>query len=372
MYTEAQYEADCQLIDKMIVIHAGLTQDPDIIKQAGIADQLGGVAQTIYQAVSDRVERDGVIATLATYLSPMMLSRIWPPLYVLVPAASLFGFDIGAVFKKVIDLVTEVISSTGNFTNNDAASIADEATSEMTKGASLEPLRMLEKRGQIVDAMQGKLIKHELNKKAIPTRTRGYSGQQSSNGILGKIFRYFGNSRISKILFGGVVRWFIMAVLTGVALFEGPKILGKVLGIGSTDGGSSSSESSLGESSYSTPSSSSSQTIQYNLPPVVSHNLKPSGQGEQYHTNTDRTLWIVNMSGNVPNTLWLWAKAIYPELSEHRQKVFASRSFNRMVSIILGANQRVDTEYLQMPPNSGLHTWKDVVDRFVGEVAASI
>lgn len=357
MYTEEQYEADCQLIDKMVVIHAGFTQDPEIIKQASIADTLGGVAQRIYKAVQDRIARDGVVATLATYLSPMVLGRIWSPLYILVPVASWFGFDIGSVFKTVIDLVKGIISSTGNFTESDAASIADQVTSNLTAAASLEPLRQLEKKGQIADAMQGKLIKSgSIKKEAI-----NFLG-------LGNIFRSFGRSRVSKILFGGFLRWFIMAVLMGLALFDGPKVLGF--------GGSTSSGETTGffgtAPQTGSGESSTYQVSQYNIPSTVSHSLKPSGHGEQYHANTDRTLWVVNMSGDIANTLWLWAKSIYPELASHKQEVFASRSFNRMVSVISGVNQRIGTEYFQMPPNSGLHTWKDVVDTFAGEVAASI
>lgn len=361
MYTD--YEADSRIIDKLMVIHAGLTQDSEIVKQAGIADQLGGVFNTIQSTIKKRVARDGILATLATYLSPFALGRIWSPLYVLIPVASWFGFDIGAVFKWVIDAVSSIISSTGNFTQDDAKSIADQATSNITSAASLEPLRMLEKRGLLADAMEGKLIK---------------DAQYRRRGVgLGNIFRSFGRGRISKVLFGGILRWFIMAVLFGVAAFEGPKMLG-LTGGGEKEETTEQSETGkpslpgvpdfvaglVGAPGKQFPESQRSSVA--NIPPKSMHNFKAQGdRGTQYHVNNGSTMWVVPRSSSVSNTLAKWATYIYPELSGREQELKNSPSFNQMVSAINSISNSRD--YFRIP--TGLTSWKDVVDRFVGDLA---
>lgn len=371
MYND--YESDCQLIDKLMIIHAGLSQEEEIVKQAGLADQLGGAAQTITQAVKDRVNTYGVVPTIATYLTIPFLSSIWRPLGILAPlAAYIFNIDISALFKSVVDSVQSIISSTGEFTQEDAARVADQSTSSIIKGASLAPLRELEKRGQLVDAIQGKLIKEAQRRK--PSVFSKY-------GILGKIFGSVGGG-LRKVLFGGFLRWAIMAFLMGIALFEGPKLfMGEK---GETAQAPNNPADSIGLPGVPTfltnlfvgKTPAQPQAPQYNLPPVVKHNLKPtSGVGEQYHPNSDKTMWLIPLVGSVSNTLWKWAEAIYPELKGHQDLAANSASFNKLVSIIYSVNAEImgsNPSHVQMPINSGIHSWKDVVDRFVGEIAAKI
>lgn len=370
MYTEQDFIKDSQLIDKLMIINVAISQDEKLIKQASIANTLGGIANNVQTSVSNRIERDGVIATLLTYLSPMMLGKVWWPLKVLIPVASWFGFDIGQLFKSAIDLVTSIISNTGNFTKQDAANVANQVTKSITKGASLEVIRRLEVKGQIVDSFQGKLNKQALNFRGV-------------NRGLGALFTSL-PKRISKVLFGGFMRWFIMAVLMGLAAFEGPKILGVTPTSDKSKNETLTSDKPKvklpGVPNFLTnvlaPTIENEQynsKTRYNLPPKINHNLKPSGKGEQYHNNTDKTLWVFAKSDNVANTLWKWTKAIYPELAPYKKEIANSRSFNRMVSIIYNVNKKFqNSSYLQMPPNSGLHSWKDVVDRFVGDVANKI
>ncbi len=372
MYND--YESDCQLIDKLMIIHAGLSQEEEIVKQAGLADQLGGAAQTITQAVKDRVNTYGVIPAIATYLTIPFLSSIWWPLGILTPLAIyVFNIDISALFKSVLDSVQSIISSTGEFTQEDAARVADQSTSSIIKGASLAPLRELEKRGQLVDAIQGKLIKEAQRRK--PSVFSRY-------GILGKIFGSVGGG-LRKVLFGGLLRWAIMAFLMGIALFEGPKLF---MGEKEEEAASQKNPadsigipgvpSFLTNMFHGTPQPAQPQQKKYDLPPVVKHNLAPAqGVGEQYHPNSGQTMWLVPLVGSVSNTLWKWAEAIYPELKGHQDLAVNSASFNKLVSIIYSVNAEImssNPSHVQMPINSGLNSWKNVVDRFVGEIAPKI
>jgi len=355
------YQADCQIIDKLIIINAGLSKNPEIIKQAGIAEELGGAAQTLYQAVSDRIKTYGIIPTLGTYFSIPILAKIWWPLGILPVVANLFGFDISGFFKSVVDMVQSVITDTGDFTKDDAARIADQSTSSLIKAASLDPLREIEKNGEIVYYMRG------FSKEAA-TRSR--------SGLL-NIFRGLGRSS-QKVLFGGFLRWIVMSVLVGVAAFEGPKVL---FGVGAGAEQTKPEEKPEGEISFigvpqfitnmTVPKPTGIQAPKYDLPQPTSHNLKSSGRGNQYHINSSGTIWLMDNLGSVENTLVKWAVNIYPELAGREQDILNDASFNKMASIIYQVNPQGISQFFKMPPDSGMHTMKDVIDRFVGNIKAN-
>jgi hypothetical protein len=328
MYTD--FEKDSELLDRLIIISAGITQDKELIKQAGIVDSLGGMAKSVHTSVKEKISRDGILATLMAYLSPSFFGLIWGPFKYIIPVASFAGLDISGIFSKVIDSVKSVISNTGDFTKNDASRIADESTRSLSSQASLSILHELNNNGKIVSLAKS-----------------GFGKSKSS--IIGKVLGH------------GLLRWFIMAVLIGVASIEGPKLIKeKALGI--------KDEPFIPGEPVSTK-----QTKQYDLPDIIETNLKPSGKGTQYHVNSGNTFWIIDMNGSIPNTLWLWAKNIYPEISKYENEVKNSESFNRMVSIISDASKDIGgRNFFKMPVDSELHTWKDVVDRFIGETASKI
>jgi hypothetical protein len=103
------------------------------------------------------------------------------------------------------------------------------------------------------------------------------------------------------------------------------------------------------------------------FPQEVPHNLKSSGRGQDIHKNDEDTVWWAQIRGSVGDTLISWAEDIYPELADHDNEIRISNSFNRMVNI-LGNN--VYNNYIRMP--EGLNTRKQVVDKFVGDVASKI
>jgi hypothetical protein len=365
------YQADCQIINKLMVINAGLSQNPEVIKQAGISDELGGAAQRLQQAVSDRIEKDGVLAALLTYMSPVWLSKIWWPLGILPLIAGPLGIDVGGFLNSIIEQVKSIISSTGDFTQDDASRIADQSTSSLIKGASLDYLRELEKQGELVNSMQGKNITF--------TKEAQFGRRRSSNplrNIINQLSGRPGGVGTVKKLFGGLLRWFIMPILLGIAAFEGPKVL-----FGDSSEPAKQEAKPEGEISFpgipqfltnmSVPKPPAAQAPRYDLPQPVAHNLKSSGKGNQYHINSSGTIWLMDNLGSVENTLVKWAINIYPELAGHEQDILNNASFNKIASIIYQVNPQGISQFFKMPPDSGLHTMKDIVDRFVGTIKVS-
>ena len=331
MYTD--FEKDSQLLDRLLVISAGITQDQKIIKHAGIVDSLGGMAQSVHTSVTNKISRDGILATLMAYLSPAFFGLIWGPFKYIIPVASFAGLDISGIFSKVIDSVKSVISNTGDFTKDDASRIADESTKSLSSQASLELLHSFNESGQIVSLARS-----------------GFGKSKSS--IIGKVLGH------------GLLRWFIKAVLIGVAAFEGTKLI-KEKAFGIKD------EPFIPGEPVST--NQVSKIKKYDLPDIQQFDLNPSGKGTQYHLNSGNTFWMVDAFKSIPDTLLAWAKSIYPEINGYENEVRNSESFNRMVSIISDASKDIGgNSFFKMPVDSGLHTWKDVVDRFVGETASKI
>lgn len=373
-----KFERDSQLIDKLIVINAGLSGDRDLIKQAGIVDSLGGMAESIKQAVADRVKQEGTIGAAATYLVPFLLSG--PLRWITLIAYWFFDVSVGSLLKKAFDAAQGTIDEKGDFTEADASKVAEDVTAPVVKAASLEPLYELEKKGLLVAAMEGKLI-----------NTAQRSRYRRSPGIWGRIkniFRSLGRGK-SKILAGGFIRWFIKAALLGVAAIEGPRLLGIKDDPNAAEAPAQAPAQQQGEvlnmpgvpkwlmgllPGGRMPSQTRPARPSYNLPPKIPHKLKlnTGNRGTEYHVNRTPTMWFVRLSGNVARTLLAWAVTIYPELRGHEAQIRSSKSFNTMVSR-LGTKYSADTPgYLQILPDSGLHTWKDIVDHFAGEVAQKI
>lgn len=371
MYVESDFDKDSRLIDRFFVIGAGLSGDKNLIKQAGIVDTLGGIAASVKDAVGKRIKEEGTIGAAATYLVPVLLRG--PLRWISLLAYWFFDISIGSLLNKAFDMAKEILGTSGTFTDADAAKVADEVTSPIMVGASLEPLYELEKQGLLVAAMEGKLTKEAQRGRSVWGRLRN-------------IFGTIGRGK-SRILGGGLIRWLITAVLlglSGILAIEGPSLASKLIGgtgaemPAETKPGVASDENDgfwatmlPGSKPKSKPGAA---KPNYNLPQKTPHTLTPGGRGEQYHVNQNNTHWYVRLLNNsIKETVLSWAITIYPELKNYVPEILKSRSFNTMVSRLGMTYDPVHSaEYLQILPNSGLHSWKDIVDHFAGDVAKKI
>ena len=100
---------------------------------------------------------------------------------------------------------------------------------------------------------------------------------------------------------------------------------------------------------------------------IISNSFTASGDGNQYHINDGSTVWVVPLiNKSIEKTLIWWAVTIYPELKGNESELTQSSSFNNMVSILKAGIEPNHPDYLTIP--QGLHTRKEVVDRFAGAV----
>jgi hypothetical protein len=374
------YEQDSALIDKILIINAGISGDQKVIKQAGIVDMLGGLASTIQNLVAQRVEKEGVAGALVTYLGTSALWRINPLLGVVAWAANAFGFSLGSIFKSAYDAAIGTIQQNGKFDESDAKRIAEDAVGQISTEASLDAIRDLEKQDMLTSVMQG----HGLEKSAAPKM----KGMRGAFGLF-NIFKYFGKGKTSFTLIAGFVKWFIWAALMGLTLIEGPKLVANLFGAGYGGEKEVPSEEttvdSKGPEMTGIPTAFTSFFGSGREPattpkkpkgisfPKIPHNLITSGKGQKYFLNTLQNQWWIKVpNGDIRNAMLNWAMVIYPELSGYENEIRRSKSFDRTAySLARGYDQNKSKDWLKVPL-SNLHTWKDIVDTFAGEAAKRV
>lgn len=331
MYTQAQFNRDSEIITKMLYIETALLHQNGMMKQAGVVtDHLKSLVQSIVEDVRDRFKREGTVGALSTYIVNGLLPGKFKWLAILVDY--FFGVSAGTIVNMALTKAKEIMDKNGSLTMADVSRIVGGGNS---KTASLDYFYELEKKGEITST----LVKE--------ARGREDMLQQMIKSL---------SPAKGKSLVGGLVRWFITAILmglVGVAATEGPKAVVKEV---------------AGDPSQSGPASSASKSQGYSLPAKATHNLKPSGQGEQFHNNTGNTIWVVKLNGSLENTLMQWITMIYPELKGKESQIRNSPSFNTMVSRLKLAYNPAYPGYLQILPDSDLHTWRDIADRSIGDV----
>jgi len=337
------FESDCKLLDKFIIINAGLSGNNELIKNAGIISSLEGIGQSIVSDIKAGFQERGWKFIL-DYLTPAIFKRFFGFTGMIVgfvlEATGIHVDDyIIKAFDWAKDQVKSLISSKGEITKEDV----DSMTNGLSASSSLSVLYEIEKQGHIVNILKNNSME----------KTAGVFD------FIPKIISWLiGEGKYKTIpeLIKGLIKWFIKAVLLGVAGISGAKYL-----VNKT------TEPSTEQSA--TPK----EQIVNPIPAAQSHSLNASGQGMQHHENAYNTAWVVKLINNsIPDTLIAWALRIYPQLAGHENEIRQSSSFNNMVSI-LDNNYNTNTPaYLEIIPNSGLHTWKDIVDRFVGETARNI
>jgi len=178
-------------------------------------------------------------------------------------------------------------------------------------------------------------------------------------GILGRIFGNLFSARGGKskilMIIAGIIVWAIKSILLGAGVVGGSKLINNYVNKDKP------SENNNPEQPKPT------QQTHFNIPEAIPNSFKSSNDGNQYHTNDGSSIWIIPLlNKDVAKTLIWWATSIYPELKGHESEITNSTPFNNMVSILNTQIDPAHPEYATIPP--GLHTRKEVVDRFAGIV----
>lgn len=346
---EIQFIADFLLLEKIAIIESGIT------KNAGLVDSIKSSLGFIVDEVKGRVEREGIMGTLITYLSVNYARRWWPGMVAIMIADS-FGFSAGSFFKKILDSLKGPIENNEQISLSDINSIGkrvvEEEAGPMETTSSndfLYDLRKIEK--------EGKLIRY-----AAP------------GGVLARILGSL-SPRRGKWAIGGILLLFVKAVLWGAGLLTVSAAASKVVGIDRDKGDKSEEDKDKPGSGFFVSKEEGSAPIRSVqvpalswAPPKVSHSLPTSGQGQTYFENNGVTsIWQVPLHNSLPETMTMWAQAVYPDLKGAEQVIMADPAFNIMVSNL---SKYVEGNVLLVPPN--FHSIKGIVDHFVGQVARKL
>jgi hypothetical protein len=347
---DLQFIADTLLIEKLATIEAGIR------KEAGLSDIIKGSLDFIVSEVKERVQKEGLAGALLTYFT-MNAARAWWPGAIVIMIADSFGFSPGAFLKKMYDALKGPIESGEQVSMEEVNSIGkrivEEEAGPLEREAAddlLYEIRQIEKNGQLVRYAIG--------------------GPSSLFRLFDKLKGKGSRRAISrgKWTMGGLLLYFIKAVLIGAGMITGSKAITHALTKDKTEepgGGYAATPQEKKETEskpkYTVP------PLSW-VPPVVTHSLTASGRGQTYFNNNGvSTIWQVPLRGPLANTIIYWAGYVYPELEKARPLIAAEPAFNIMVSNL---NKYVDGNFLLVPPN--FHSIKDIVDHFAGQVARKL
>ena len=355
---DIQYVADTLLLEKLAVMEYGLT------KNAGIVDMLGGMASSIKDEISNKVKEKGLATVLEEYLvsgAIMKMLGVWG--YPIKWGAELLGFDVDGFIDSLIQFVKNAISS-GKTLTLDEVNQAGKSLGGVV--ASSNDLFVFLRKAEF----EGTIMKNAGIGDYIGKANNNIPFFGGSGGILGRIFGNLartgnGKSKILAIIVGIIV-WAVKTVLLGAGVAGVSTMIKNYKGTPSEE----KSDKPTEDAGYQTQvgnSEESAHPVKVNLPAAIPNSFSSSGDGNQYHINDGTTVWVVPLvNKSVAKTLIWWTTTIYPELKGYENEISQTSSFNNMVSILSAGVETDHPDYLTIP--QGLHTRKDVVDRFAGAV----
>lgn len=355
---EIQYIADTLLLEKLATIEAGLT------KEAGIVDMFTGMAVSIKNEIAERVQKDGVWATLAEYLlSGTVMKLLGPWGFAISLVASAVGFDVSGFFRSIVLAIKDKIQGGQKLSMDEVNEIGKSLAQQHAGPIEAQGqndffhyLRKAEAEGKLI-----RLIKSGQGLSRVNKVTPFFPGGGVLNRIFGGLFaaKRFGSI---KWIVAGIILWLIKTTLLGAGVMDvSPAIKENFLG--KKEDGQKPEAASTGRSAT-TPASSEENRPNITLPSVIPNGFNASGNGEVEHPNNGKSVWIVPLLNNsIPKTLISWTLEIYPELRGYEDNILKSTLFNSFVYIL---NKEYDTNspgYLSVP--SGITSRKNAVDRFV-------
>jgi len=352
-----QYLADTMLIEKLATMEIGLS------KTAGITDLLGGLGDKIKSEVSSVAQDKGLVSTLEEYLATGVILKLLGPWgWVISTAASFLGFDIGSFIGKIIEFVKNKIANGQDISlddiNSTGKSLAESASSFAANDGltshSSDMLIFLKKADANESIMKLAAGYFEAANEATP-----FLG--GKGGIIGRIFGNLfsqgahGKSKILMII-AGLIVWVIKTVLLGAGAVKASSMIKNYV------------DKNKSHSENETETTKSENTeVHYNIPLAIPNSFKSSGDGNQYHINDGTSMWIVPLlNKDIKKTLLWWTITIYPELKGYENELSSASSFTNMVSLLSKGIDPNHPDYVKIP--IGLHTRKEIVDRFAGEV----
>lgn len=317
---DVQYLADSLLLEKLATIEYGLT------KNAGLIDMFSSLFSSIKNDIAEKVNKNGLLPTLAGYLTEgaiISLLGFWGT--PIAAAASLFGFDIGDFATTIFNSIKDRVENGESINLNEI----NQKGRELGKAAHNDMFYILRKA-----EFEGSIVKN------------------------GGMLDFFLKGKTGKSLVVAIITWVIKSILIGAGVSEGTSAVKHEVAKHIDPSEDAEQTQNSQESAH---------PIKVNLPPIIPNSFNASGDGNQYHINDGSTVWVVPLlNQSIEKTLIWWTMTIYPELKGHESELTQSNSFNNMVSTLRSGIEENHPDYLTIP--QGLHSRKDVVDRFAGAV----
>lgn len=340
-----------QIYDEAIITAIASSDDLDIIKQAGLWDDLGfdGIASSIKGLVQKHVVKEdsagGYLDALGSVLLSGALFKVHPVLGIAYAVANAMGIDVGGIISNVFDAVKGAVNGGGTLSESSFDSIV--------KSAKYNP--DLTKLAQKVD---------------VPFLPRKGSGVIAR--IFGNLFSR-GMKTKASFLAKGIIIWALKTALLGAGLLTATGVATNFIKgiVGGDDKEKPDVETKTTPEeegaglAYVAPTATSPST------PRSTSRLRPSGAGERKFKNDANNMWIVPLvNRNVPDTLLAWTEEIYPQLSGYDNIISRSPAFRRAVALLRQNKSNANPDSLLIPP--GITSRKQVVDLFAHQAAKGL
>lgn len=326
---EVQYLADTLLLQKLATIECGITKNANLLSE--VVNGITGLGSSIISDIEEKVKEKGALAVIGEYFAEGAVIKLLGPWgYLISAAAEAFGFNIGDFIGTVFSYVKDKIEN-GQPVNLDEVNQMGQSMGKTAHKDMFYSLRKAEFEGTIV----------------------------KNGGMLD----FFLKGKAGKSIVVAIITWILKRILIGAGVTEVSKAISdKVKNYAETP-----SDNTENANSQTQNSEESAHPVKVNLPPVIPNHFTSSGDGNQYHINDGSTVWVVPLlNKSIEKTLIWWASTIYPELKGQESQLNQSNSFNNMVSILQAGLEQDHPDYLTIP--QGLHSRKDVVDRFAGSI----
>lgn len=319
-----------QYIVKEMYEISTILHDTKLLKKAD-SNIFSSLFTATSQQVPEEAKKASTLRDALKFFSPGILYLVLNSLgfgiykYIFTFLASLFGFDIGAIFETIIDKLSSAnISKETPINPDDIHRVAISAAEQHIGNPSDEELEKRLRKGAYLNNEQLFKLGFTNNK------LKKYAAAQT-RGLLVKII-------------GSIMSFVFRAFL----ISAGFNILGylgrKMFGIGETG----------------------------KVPEKQLHRSTQTRffQSETLSTKAENvsSRWQVPVTvSNIPDMLYNWAVEVYPEVKPYKNLIQSTDSFENLVNEIESANEGPDIGSIFIPEH--YHTKKSVVDQFIDDVA---
>ncbi len=368
---EVEFLADSLLIEKLAWIDASIN---GVHKEAGIGDTLMGMLDSGLTRIKDSVsgslshlvdtsDTSSVIESVAKMISSGALFTLWPPLGIINAVASEFGLDIVSIGKKIWNMISGSLSNNGSVTPQEVSEATKAVTSQIA-GSPSDQKPVGTDTNQILDS-RAAMARWDLLE---PLRTLEKRGELYKIAILGGLFNWFFSLPIFKAkgLIGGLIGWAIKGALIGAGLMAGAGTVTRLVGLKKDEPKPTENAAGAGSEGEAVTSNYPQQ------PSTPSPKLTATGRGEQRHPNTPEIQWYVPVvGGSIERTLLTWAKDIYTEFSNSNVEslIRSCPGFQRAAEELSNALEFTSNQ-IKVP--NQYKTRKQIVDMFAGQAAAKL